>query len=208
MLQPEFAICASGHRQSPIDLRNGIAVDLEPLKSAYRPVPFRVVDSGRNLRAVVGGGGFALLGKSYELSRIEFHRPSEFTIDGKSFDMEAQLVHESADGKVAIVSVLLEKGGENPVIQMVLNNIPLEKGGEVAPPGLSLDVPALLPADRAYYTFMESLTTPPCTEEVLWIVFKQSLQISEQQFSIFRRLYPPNARPLQPSFGRIVKESR
>ncbi len=208
VLKTEFAACASGRRQSPIDLRDGIAVDLEPVRSAYRPVPFRVVDTRRNLSVSVSGGGFDLLGRSYELSRIEFHRPSEFTIKGQALDMEAQLVHQSIDGKTAIVSVLLEKGVENPVVQMVLNNIPLEKGGEVAPPTLNLDVPALLPENRAYFTFMGSQTTPPCSEDVLWIVFKQPVQVSTAQLAIFQRLYPPNARPVQPAFGQIIKESR
>ena len=90
----------------------------------------------------------------------------------------------------------------------MLNNLPLERGGELAPPGQRLDIEKLLPTDRRYYTFMGSLTTPPCTEDVQWLVFKQPLAISPEQLSIFERLHPPNARPLQPGFGRIIKESR
>jgi len=122
--------------------------------------------------------------------------------------MEAQLVHRSDDGKQAIVSVLLEKGNENPVVQAALNNLPLEKGGEVAPPGQTLDVNMLLPASKNYFTFMGSLTTPPCTENVLWMVLKQPQQISPEQLAMLQRLYRPNVRPVQPAFGRIVKESR
>jgi carbonic anhydrase len=90
----------------------------------------------------------------------------------------------------------------------VLNNLPLERGGEVAPPGKSLDVSRLLPVNRRYFTFMGSLTTPPCTEDVLWLVLRQPQQISPEQLMIFQRLYKPNARPVQPGFGRIIKESR
>ena len=207
-LKPEYATCAAGQRQSPIDLRDGIAVDLEPIQFAYRPTPFRVVDSGRNLQVAMYGGGFNLLGKNFDLIRIQFHRPAEVTIDGKTFDMDAQLVHKSEDGKLAIVTVLLEQGTENTLVQKVLNNLPLEKGGEVAPPGQSLDVNVLLPVNRRYFTFMGSLTTPPCTEDVLWLVLSQPQQISPEQLLIFQRLYKPNARPVQPGFGRIIKESR
>ena len=122
--------------------------------------------------------------------------------------MDAQLVHKSEDGKIAIVTILLEKGSENPAIQAVLNNLPLEKNGEVVPPNQTIDVNRLLPDNRRYFTFMGSLTTPPCTEDVQWLVLKQPQQLSTEQLSIFQRLYPPNARPVQPTLGRIIKESR
>mgnify|MGYP001274417576 CR=1 FL=1 len=207
-LKPEYATCAAGQRQSPIDLRDGIAVDLESIQFTYSPASFRVVDSVRHLQVAIFGGGIGLLGKSFDLIRIQFHRPAEITIDGKSFDMDAQLVHKSEDGKLAIVTVLLEQGTENPLVQMVLNNLPLETGGEVSPPGQSLDVNDLLPVNRRYFTFMGSLTTPPCTENVLWLVLRQPQQISPEQLSIFQRLYKSNARPVQAGHGRIIKESR
>lgn len=207
-LKSSYATCSAGRRQSPIDLRETIAVDLEPIQFAYRPVPFRVVDGGYSLQVDVRGASFSLLGKNYELTRIVFHRPSEISIGGKTFALEAQLLHQSDDGKQAIVSVLLETGTENPAVQTVLNNLPLEKGGEVTPPGQGFDVARLLPEGRRYYTFMGSLTTPPCTEDVQWLVLKQPQQISPEQLAIFQRLYKPNARPVQPGFDRIVKESR
>ena len=104
--------------------------------------------------------------------------------------------------------LLLERGAENPVIQTVLNNLPLERGGEVAPPAQTVDIERLLPGDRRYYAYMGSLTTPPCTEDVLWLVLKAPQPISAEQLSIFQRLYPANARPVQPGFARIIKESR
>ena len=207
-LKSDYAICSSGQRQSPIDLRDGIAVDLEPIQFAYQPATFRVVDSGRNLQVAVYGGSVGLLGKNYALVRMLFHRPSEMKIEGKTFDMDVQLVHKAEDGKLAIVSILFENGVENPVVQMVLNNLPLEKRGEVVPPNLSLDLERLLPEKRYYYTFMGSMSSPPCAEDVLWMVLKQPQQISPEQLTIFQRLYPPNARPVQPRFGRIIKESR
>ncbi len=207
-LKAEYASCASGRRQAPIDLKDGIAVDLEPIQFAYIPAPFRVVDGGRNLNVAVYGGSLTLLGKNYVLTRIQFHRPSEISIAGKTFDMDAQLMHKAADGKLLIVAVPLEKGSENRLIQMALNNLPLEPGGDVLAPAQNIDMNRLLPENRRYFTFMGSLTAPPCTEDVVWVVIKQPQSVSPEQLAIFQRLYPANARPLQPAFGRIVKESR
>jgi carbonic anhydrase len=207
-LSPDYAACAHGRRQSPVDLRDTFAVDLDPVELIYRPSAFRVVDAGRYLQLVVYGDEIPIYGKNYRLTHVVFHNPSEHSIDGRFFDMEAQLVHHAEDGERLIVSVLLEPGGENPVIQAALNHLPLEEGGETIVPGLAIDLNSLLPKNRGYFTFMGSLTTPPCTEGVLWIVFKEPRQVSAEQLAMFRRLYPPNARPVQPAFGRIIKESR
>ena len=97
---------------------------------------------------------------------------------------------------------------ENSFIQTVWNHIPLEKNQDVAPPSTLIDPGAFLPADRGYYSYMGSLTTPPCTEEVLWLVMRQPVQVSAEQIATFARLYRNNARPVQPTFGRLIKESR
>lgn len=207
-LRSEYALCASGRRQAPIDIRDGIGVDLEPLRFAYAPSSFRVTDTAKHLVVSSHGGGFSLLGKRYVLTQLVFHRPAETMIDGKSYDMDVQLMHRAEDGQVAIVSILLERSVENPVIQAVLNHLPLERGGDVAPPAQGLDLERLLPVDRRYYAFMGSLTTPPCTENVLWLVMKEPQPVSAEQMAIFERLYPPNARPVQPVLGRIIKSSR
>lgn len=208
-LNPDYATCANGQRQSPIDIRDGIGVDLEPIDFAYRPAKFGVIDNGHTVQVtVVGGGGISLLGKTYQLVQFHFHRPSEERVNGKSFDMVAHLVHKSEDGKLAVVAVLLESGQENQLIQSVWNNLPLEKNETVVPPGSTLDLVQLLPEKRAYYTYMGSLTTPPCSEGVLWLVLKQPQQMSAEQMAVFARLYKNNARPVQPVAGRLIKESR
>ncbi|MDR1275200.1 MAG: carbonic anhydrase family protein [Candidatus Accumulibacter sp.] len=208
-LRPEYALCSSGKRQSPIDIRDAIALDTEAIKTDYSPAMMRVVDSEKNLFLLIYGGGLTFQGKEYELTQVNFHRPAETMVGGKAYDMEAQLVHRAvADGKFAIVSVLLEKGLENPVLQIGLNHLPLERGGEVTPPDQLIEVERLLPPERKYFAFIGSLTTPPCTEDVVWIVFKQPQQVSAAQIAIFDRLYKPNARPVQPAFDRLIKESR
>ena len=207
-LSPEYTLCGSGKRQSPIDIRDGIRVDLEPIQFDYRPARFRVVDNGHTVQVTLPGGSISLLGKSYQLIQFHFHRPSEEMVEGKAFDMVVHMVHRADDGKLAVVAVLLENGAENPFVQTVWNNLPLEKNMEVAPPSLTLDPAQLLPENRNYYTYMGSLTTPPCSEDVLWLVLKQPQQISPEQQAIFARLYRNNARPVQPGSGRLIKESR
>ena len=206
-LSPANATCASGERQSPIDITDGIKVDLDAVQFDYRPSGFRVVDNGHTVQVTVTPGNtIEVMGRRYELVQFHFHRPSEERIDGKPFDMVAHLLHKSADGRLAMVAVLLERGSAQAVVQAVWNNLPLEKGDELTAKG-QIDLAELLPSDRRYYTYMGSLTTPPCSEGVLWMVMKTPVQISPEQLAIFSRLYPMNARPIQAQRGRLIKES-
>mgnify|MGYP000867277520 CR=1 FL=1 len=207
-LDAKNTLCAIGQRQSPIDIKDGIKVDLEPIKFDYRPSKFRVIDNGHTIQVDVGENAITLTGKTYELVQFHFHRPSEEKVNGQRFDMVAHLVHKSDDGQLAVVAVLLERGVENPFIQTIWNNLPLERNAPVQPPEAMLDLANLLPSSRNYYTYMGSLTTPPCSEGVLWLVMKQPVQVSTEQISIFSRLYKNNARPIQPAAGRIIKEGR
>jgi carbonic anhydrase len=207
-LDPQNKACAIGERQSPIDIKDGIKVDLEPIKFNYQPSTFRIVDNGHTVQVQVGEGSISLTGKSYELVQFHFHRPSEEKINGQRFDMVVHLVHKADDGQLAVVAVLLERGNENPFIQTLWNYMPLEKNAPVSPPSAMVDLNALLPASHNYYTYMGSLTTPPCSEGVLWLVMKQPVQVSPEQINIFSRLYRNNARPIQPSGGRLIKEGR
>lgn len=207
-LDPQNKACAIGERQSPIDIKDGIKVDLEPIKFNYQPSTFRIVDNGHTVQVQVGEGSISLTGKSYELVQFHFHRPSEEKINGQRFDMVVHLVHKADDGQLAVVAVLLERGNENPFIQTLWNYMPLEKNMPVSPPNAIVNLNTLLPTSRNYYTYMGSLTTPPCSEGVLWLVMKQPVQVSPEQINIFSRLYRNNARPIQPSSGRLIKEGR
>jgi carbonic anhydrase len=206
-LKPEFATCARGKRQSPIDIQGGIKVELDPVQFDYKPSSFRVIDNGHTVQVEVGAGNaIDVLGRRYELVEFHFHRPSEERIDGQAFAMVAHLVHKAADGRLAVVAVLLEPGRAHPVVQSVWNNLPLDKGEEVTPK-VSIDLAGLLPEDRRFYTYMGSLTTPPCSEGVLWMVMRKPVTLSPEQIGVFARLYPMNARPVQQASGRLIKES-
>jgi carbonic anhydrase len=209
-IDPHNALCASGKRQSPIDIQDGIRVDLDPIKFDYQPSYFRIVDNGHTVMVNVGGGSITVTGtgKTYQLQQLHFHRPSEERINGRAYDMVMHLVHRSVDGELAVVSVLMERGADNPLIQTLWNDLPLERNLVVQPPTDTIDLAAFLPANHDYYTYMGSLTTPPCTEGVLWIVLKQPVPISADQLAIFARLYRNNTRPVQPANDRLIKESR
>ena len=201
------AKCESGERQSPIDIRDGIRVDLDPITFDYSPSRFTVVDNGHTIQVNIGSGNYiTVLGHNYELVQFHFHKPSEERVNGKSFEMVAHLVHKDTDGKFAVVAVLIERGKAHSLIQHVWNNLPLEKNEPVVPL-TSMDMNQILPVKRDYYTYMGSLTTPPCTEGVLWLVMKEPIEISPDQLAIFSRLYPMNARPIQKNSGRLIKES-
>lgn len=206
-LRADFSLCGSGQRQSPIDIRDGFAVELEPVKFDYRPVEFSVIDNGHTVQAnLAAGNSIELSGRRYELKQFHFHRPSEERIDGRQFEMDVHLVHKDADGRLAVVAVLLERGAAQSVVQMVWNNLPLEKRQEQKA-RVNIDVSQLLPTDRRYYTYMGSLTTPPCTEGVQWVVMRHPVAVSEEQIDLFSRLYPMNARPAQSASGRRILQS-
>ena len=206
-LHPDFATCASGKRQSPIDIRDGLALDLDAIRFDYRPGAFSVVDNGHTVQVnVAPGSSIEILGRRYQLQQFHFHRPSEERIGGRRYEMSAHFVHKDAEGRLAVVAVMLERGADQPLLQAVWTNLPLEKGEEQLS-SRPLDPAQLLPADRRYYSYMGSLTTPPCSEGVLWLVLQRPVGVSPRQIEIFSYLYPMNARPVQRTAGRLIKQS-
>jgi carbonic anhydrase len=207
-LKSEFSLCSSGQRQSPIDIRGGLAVELDPVRFDYQASRFAVVDNGHTVQVnLASGNSIEVAGKRFELVQFHFHRPSEERIDGKQFEMSLHLVHKDEQGRLAVVALLFDKGAAQPMLQRVWNNLPLEKNEELAA-RLPLELNALLPADRRYFTYMGSLTTPPCSEGVQWIVMREPVTASIEQIDLFARMYPMNARPLQASAGRRIMQSQ
>ena len=207
-LKPEFSTCAKGQRQSPIDIRGGLAVDLDPVKFNYQASPFAVIDNGHTVQAnIATGNAIEMGGKRFELQQFHFHRPSEERIDGRQFEMSLHLVHKDEQGRLAVVAVLFDKGPAQPAVQRVWNSLPLEKGEELAA-RVPLELADLLPTDRRYFTYMGSLTTPPCSEGVQWVVMRQPMTMSPEQIELFARMYPMNARPVQQASGRRILQSQ
>lgn len=206
-LEPEFAACKNGHQQSPIDIRNPRKAALPPIHFEYRPSPLHIIDNGHTIMVNYIPGSFISVGeKKYALKQFHFHRPSEEKINGKAFDMTVHLVHADADGKLAVVAVLLQRGEDSPLVRELWNNLPKEKNKEEVFDNTQINLSQILPPDRGYYTFSGSLTTPPCSEDVTWFVLKHPATISAEEIERFSQLYRDNARPTQPLYDRVVLE--
>lgn len=210
-LQPEFNLCAIGKRQSPINIddSNTLQGPAEPIAFNYTGSNGTVVNNGHTIQVdVQGENAIVVRGVRYQLLQFHFHTPSEEQLNGNRSPMVAHLVHKSDEGQLAVVGVLLDAGNNNPLIEKVWTYMPLDAGDKVRMPRGLLNLNELLPSDQRYYQFIGSLTTPPCTEGVLWMVLKQPVQIGRNQLRMFRQVYPNNARPVQPVNNRPVREAQ
>ena len=210
-LDKAFAACNSGQAQSPIDIPDATTRkgDFPTLLVNYRPTPARIVDNGYTIQVNVDpGSAFTVADTTYQLQSFHFHRPSEEKINGKSHDMVAHLVHKDRDGKIAIMAVLLDSAPEtNPALRPVFSNLPKDKNKEMPLPA-PIDLVKLLPDNTGYYSYVGSLTEPPCTEGVTWFVLKKPSHISADSLARFGKMYPMNARPVQPLNGRDIIATR
>ena len=208
-LDPAFAACSGGHHQSPIDIRDAKNAELPALQFDYHAVPLSIVDNGHTVMVGYAPGSTLTIGdKTYKLVQFHFHHPSEEHIQGKQFDLVAHLVHTDADGHLAVVAVLFKVGAANPLLETLWSNIPAEKEKLATPSSVSVNVKDLLPASAGYYTFLGSLTTPPCTEGVTWYVLKATSTLSAGQLAVFAKLYPADNRPIQPTYQREILETK
>ena len=208
-LKPEFALCKDGHHQSPIDIRNPKKADLPAIQFDYKPSALHIVDNGHTVMINYGPGSFMSVGgEKYALKQFHFHRPSEEKINGEGYEMVVHLVHANQEGKLAVVAVLLQRGEDNPLVRELWKDLPREKEKEEALDSVQIDVAGLLPADRGYYTFPGSLTTPPCSENVTWLVLKHPVSVSGAEIEQFSKLYRHDARPTQPLYDRVVLDSK
>ena len=203
-LDPAYARCALGTEQSPIDLAGGQRADLPELEFDYRQGGATIENTGHGIQVnPVPGSGIALDRVRYELRQFHFHRESEHTVDGVRLALEMHLVHESVDGALAVVGVLLDEGGENDALKPVWAQLPDRPTPPRAMPS-DLDLASLLPDDRTSWRYRGSLTTPPCTEGVAWVVLAEALALSSGQIEAFAAIYPNNCRPVQPLGERVL----
>ena len=207
-LSEEYALCATGKQQSPINIATSVKADLPPLTFNYKSIPLTIVNNGHSIQMTADKAGTLQVGDdSYQLLQFHTHSPSEGAINGKRFDMVIHLVHKSAKGTLAVVAVFLEKGeNPNPLIASLWKVMP-KVAGKPQQHDVQIDINQLLPSKHDYYAFEGSLTTPPCSEGVKWMVLKQPVSISAEQLAQYREVYFGNARPLQSLNGRKVFSS-
>ncbi len=197
--------CATGVHQSPIALSTKQArpqTPAQPLEFAWSRATGELVDTGHSDQVnLPPGNAITYGGTRFELVQFHFHSPSEHVIDGKPAPMEVHFVHRSAEGKLAVVGVMLAQGTAASACAPVLTALPAPAEKKT----VEVDLPAMLPKDHRHFTYSGSLTTPPCSEDVQWIVMLRPDQVSKAEIDGFRARYPRDARPLQPSKGRTVE---
>jgi len=213
-LNPDWATCSAGRNQSPIDLPSKAPALSAEQKAKLGPAAVTVghgahiadvLNNGHTIQVNYAGADTLVFGgASFALAQYHFHSPSEHTVDGKHFPMEMHLVHKSADGKLAVVGVLVEEGAANTAFEPVWGKLPKDKGADRSLDAVSVDVDQLLPKHRTAYWYDGSLTTPPCSEGVKWFVMKTPIQLAAGQIQAFRDIIQGNNRPTQALNGRTV----
>jgi len=208
-LDTAYAACSTGQLQSPIDIKDAKKSNLPRLRMNYNSVPLNIIDNGHSIQINYPAGSTLTVGnKTYTLKQFHFRHPAEEEINGKGFDLVAHLVHADAAGNLAVIAILFKKGAPNPLFDKLWKNIPAEKEKAVDVSSIAVDATQLIPAHTGYYTFQGSLTSPPCSEGVTWYVLEKQGTLSAEQLDAFAKLYPHNARPIQPANGREILKSK
>jgi len=213
-----WSVCAEGQLQSPIDLGDATLADNPATNMSFPPADLHIVhqehvlealNNGHSIQVNHDGGETLSIGEeSYELLQYHFHSPSEHTVRGEHYPMEMHLVHKSDSGKLAGIGVFIEEGEHHDAFDAVWRNLPLEKGESVRVEGIQVDVDDMLPESRACYRYQGSVTTPPCSEDLPWIVMAEPIQLDSDQINAFREIFTGNNRPPQPLNGRKVLTDR
>ncbi|EJW12999.1 Carbonic anhydrase [Rhodovulum sp. PH10] len=199
-------VCGAGAQQSPIDIGPTIRAELPELKIDWSKGVEKIVNNGHTIQVNVKPGSTLELGdQTYQLLQFHFHRPSEHTVAGKHFPMEVHFVHKN-DAGLAVVGVLMETGDKNPLFAEVIDEMPREAGKSAALDG-DLHPEDLLPKARSYYRYTGSLTTPPCSETVEWLLMTEPVEVASSDVDAFAKLYAMNARPVQKPHRRFVLRS-
>lgn len=206
-LSPDFKTCQLGLQQTPIDLANAVKSNSPgKVELDYRSTPLRILNNGHTIQVNAEPGSACILdGKRYELLQFHFHHPSEHLLSGKPFDLECHLVHRAASGGLAVLGVFVKPGAANPALQPIWDAMPDHEGAERNLGG-AYNPAALVPIKSAYFRYLGSLTTPPCSEGLIWTVFKDPIAASPEQIRRFAALFPNNARPVQSRNGRPLIE--
>ncbi|MCE2520052.1 MAG: carbonic anhydrase family protein [Alphaproteobacteria bacterium] len=201
-LDPAFRLCGCGREQSPINLVNARTQQLPSLHFDYHPTTAGIVDTGRTIEFHPPSGHTLMVGsRRHELRQFHFHHASEHRIDGRHLPMELHLVHTDGDGALTVVGVLIARGDENAAVASLWQAL-VEDPDSLG--SVNVDLAALLPASTKAWRYQGSLTTPPCSEGVSWIVLAGMLTLSARQIAAFANYHPANCRPVQPLGGRVL----
>lgn len=206
-LSPDFSLCETGKNQSPVDIHGALKTTHEGLKLAYQTGPQHIVNNGHTIEVETSPGNTLTIDNDiFTLQQFHFHAPSENEIDGKTFPLEAHFVYKDQQGALTVMALMFEQGQTNQELEKAWRQMPsaLNKPESLTTP---LNVGALIPATDSehYYRFSGSLTTPPCSEGVRWLVLETPATISAAQVAQFTAaIHHANNRPIQPLNGRVI----
>jgi carbonic anhydrase len=202
-LSPDFAACSKGVEQSPVDIPASAPLNPADIAFTYQPSAVNIFNNGHTIQVNYDkGSSLTLNGVRYDLVQFHFHAASEHAIGGQEDPMELHLVHRNAQGGLAVVGVLLKSGGENAAYAPVFQNLPPQESQPAPVAGATVDASQLLPAQRTYWRYNGSLTTPPCTEGVRWLVMNTPVELSDAQIAAFTAIFKNDERPVQPLNAR------
>ncbi|OAQ21602.1 carbonic anhydrase [Thermosulfurimonas dismutans] len=206
-LAHEYFMCKVGKNQSPVDINSSVTIEaqLEPINFHYRDqISGEIVNNGHTIMVVPKEDNYIVVdGKKFHLKQFHFHSPSEHTVEGKYYLLELHFVHQADDGQLAVIGVVFDRGAEHPEIAKLWKEAPEHEGKKELKSLVNMQ--ALLPENLDYYRYSGSLTTPPCSEGVIWLFLKNPLQISEAQAEKFKKIMGfENNRPVQPVNARKI----
>jgi carbonic anhydrase len=202
-LSPDFATCAKGVEQSPVDIPANALLNPADLAFSYQPSAVTIFNNGHTIQVNYDpGSSLTLNGVKYDLVQFHFHTASEHAIGGQHEPMEIHFVHRNAQGGLAVVGVLLKSGGENATYAPIFQNLPPQASQPAPVAGATVDANQLLPAQRTFWRYNGSLTTPPCTEGVKWLVMNTPVEVSDAQIAAFTNIFKNDERPVQPFNAR------
>jgi carbonic anhydrase len=205
-------LCTQGAQQSPINIETKEVRPLKDhasdLKINYGTSPVKLINNGHTLQGnVTDQETVVFKNDEYRLVQFHFHTPSEHQVNHKPYPMEMHLVNQDKDGRLLVIGLLIKEGKKNKELATLWSQLPETKDAQV---NLNAqDAPnlgALVPSTGHHVFYKGSLTTPPCTEGVQWVVFEQPIELSRAQIHTFQKLLPDNHRPPQPAHEREVDE--
>lgn len=209
-LNPAYRACSNGLKQSPINIDFSkvkvLKDSAKPLSILYQPTPVDVLNTGNTIQAHLTNdqNRLNLNGNQYTLQQFHFHTPSEHKLNGKHQEMELHLVHQDENGKIAVLGILITEGSKHKTLDEIWKVLPAQKTKDAIAINQPLQLNDLLPKNQTFFLYEGSLTTPPCTENVHWVVFKESIEMSKSQIEAFQKIFPDNHRPIQPINDRDI----
>jgi carbonic anhydrase len=204
-LSGDYELCETGTQQSPIDLTETATTSEDNFVLEYATIDEHVVDTGHTFQlAPDDEAGVSFNGKDYSLVQMHFHDPSEHTVDGEAAPVEFHFVNTTEAGELLVVGVLGVEGAENRAYDLFIDATASAASDEASG---TVDLAAMLPAETEHFAYPGSLTTPPCSEGVQWIVMQTPVELSAQQIADLQNAYDHNSRPVQPLGDRSIESA-